>query len=152
MFAASLGPDGPRYGALGLFVSSHGKLTAVVRPGDAMPGGGRLLTASLAQIAGPFYSLSDNGMVAFNGSLDTDENGDGLFDTGVYVWKAGALTLVARTGTSIPGAGDIWLVQDRRAIGSRQSLAGAIVNNRGEVLFQAIPTDGTGVLLVAEPQ
>jgi hypothetical protein len=152
LFAASLGHTERTYGALGLFLSSNGKLMSVVRPGDEMPGGGRLRTASLANTAGPVYSLSDNGLVAFNAPLDTDEDDDGIFDTGVYVWVRGKVTLVARSGTAISGTEQIAFVQDYRLLGARQSLAGAIVNNRGQVLFQAILTDGTGVLLVAEPK
>lgn len=150
LFAASLGREGRNYGRLGLYLSANGTLEAIVRPGDEMPGGGRLLTASLAVIAGPVYSLSDNGLIAFNATLDTDEDEDGVYDTGVYLWHDGELTLVARSGTTIPGAGVVWHVQDWRIFGSRQSHAGAIVNNRGQVLFQAILQDGSTVLLIAE--
>ena len=34
-------------------------------------------------------------------------NGDGIDDTGVFVWSAGKLRLVVRTGTVIPGVGTV---------------------------------------------
>ena len=45
--------------------------------------------------------------MVFGGSLDTDVNHDGIGDTGVFVWSAGTLRLVARTGTIIPGVGTV---------------------------------------------
>ena len=45
--------------------------------------------------------------MAFNCVLDTDVNADGSLDTGLFVWSGGALRLVARTGTVIPGVGTV---------------------------------------------
>jgi hypothetical protein len=150
LFSANLSASG-NHSDLGLFLFSRGMIIPVVRPGEEMPGGGRLLTTSLSIASGPVYSLSDDGVVAFNATLDTDEDEDGVFDTGVYVWERGRIRLIARSGTVMPGVGEILAVQDPYAYGSRTSYAGALLNTRGEVLFQAILTDWRVVLLVAEP-
>ena len=75
----------------------------VARPGDEMPGGGRFVTAAI--ITGWQIDVNNAREVVFNASLDTDANGDGFPDTGLYVWSHGRLRLVARTGTEIPGVG-----------------------------------------------
>jgi hypothetical protein len=56
-------------------------------------------------------SFNDRGEVAFAATLDTDDDGDGILDTGVYVRSAGALQLIARTGTVVPGIGTIAHIQ-----------------------------------------
>ncbi len=133
--------------SLGLFLSRGGSLTAVVRPGDALPGGGHLLTTGAAS---PQFSFNDRGEVAFAGTLDT-ENGDGVRDTGLYIWTAaGGLQLIARTGTVVPNLGTIEDINPPSDIGSRIPFGGAVLNSKGDVLFTATLTDGLGVLLVAQ--
>ena len=39
--------------------------------------------------------------------VPADYNGDGTADTGLYAWSKGRLSLVARTGTIIPGVGTV---------------------------------------------
>lgn len=134
----------------GVFLYSKGTTLSVARPGDPMPGGGKLKTAS-------FFignqDLNDHGDVVFNAILDTDQDGDGILDTGLYVWSRGVLQLVARTGTVIQGLGTIAHLNPPDLAGfSRGPLSFANINNRGEVAFQAALTDGRGVLLVATPR
>jgi hypothetical protein len=137
---------------VGLFLLSGGAIVPVVRPGTPLPGGGHLRTTTAAiGFSWPLYWLNDNGAVVFNASLDTDEDEDDIPDTGIYVWEQGSIRLIARTGTAVPGLGVIAHIQHAQTIGSSRSIAGAIINNRGQVLFQAILTDGRGVLLIAEP-
>jgi len=84
--------------------------------------------------------------------LDADDNGDGIADTGLYVSSRGSLHLVARTGTVIPGVGTIAHLQPPGPVGNAYPNSGAIINDRGQVFFQATLGDGTtGVLLVATP-
>ena len=97
------------------------------------------------------------GEVAFNAILDSDVNGDGIPDTGLFVWSQGTLHLVARSGTVIPGVGTIAqlamafiIVPEPLPISSPTS--GAITNDRGQVYFGATLTDGRGVQLVATPK
>lgn len=131
----------------GVFLASKGSTIPVARPGDPMPGGGHLVTASLQDSN---YHLNNRGEVSFSATLDTDVNGDGLPDSGLYVFSKGSLSLVARTGTVIPGLGTIAYLGQAPffpfPVGT-----GAINNDRGQVIFFATLTDGRGVLLVATP-
>ena len=107
-----------------------------------MPGGGHLVTAGLVST----YHLNNRGDVSFAGKLDT-----GATATGLYVFSNGALSLVARTGTVIPGVGTI----DYLGLAPLSLLpagTGGVISESGEVLFFATLTDGTGVLLQASPK
>jgi hypothetical protein len=73
--------------------------------------------------------------------LETDVDGDGKPDTGVYIAsRGGALSLVALTGTVIP------------SIGTVVSVTKATINDRGQVGFAAQLSDGRTVLLLATPK
>ena len=138
--------------ALGVFFWEDGHTVAVARPGDAMPGGGTLVTASFFQST---YDLNEVGKVTFAGSLDTD--GDGVSDaTGVFVWSAGVLKVIARTGTEIPGLGTVTQILPPDLAGCfpgcfPYAFLSSAMNERGQVLFTAALDDGSGVLLVASP-
>jgi len=137
--------------SIGLFLSSGGSLSVVIRPGDALPGGGNFVTTGWFGVGtSAQFSFNDRGEVAFSATLDTDDDGDGILDTGVYVWSAGALQLIARTGTVVPDIGTIAHIQSPQSIGGRLPFGGAVLNSRGDVLFEATLTDGLGVLLVAQ--
>jgi hypothetical protein len=120
---------------------------AVARPGDAMPGGGAFVTASI--LAAENLHLNNAGEVVFNALLDTG-------DTGLYVWSHGLLRLVARAGTFIPGVGTVGqlltFVTVFPPLPGTYPNSGAINNNRGQVFFSATLTDGRGVLLLATPK
>jgi hypothetical protein len=133
--------------ALGVFLFSKGTTIAVARPGDAMPGGGTLVRASFQDSN---YHINNRGDVTFSGLLNTDVNGDGIGDTGLYLFSKGSLSLVARTGTVIPGLGTIAYLGLAPFV-PFPAVTGAIVNERGEVFFFATLSDGRGVLLVATP-
>src|SRR5262249_9301296 len=76
----------------GVYVSSGGHLRAILRPGDALPGGGTLLTASLAP---GNLDLDSAGDVAF--TLTMRDEHDGAFDTGIALWHGGRLEMIARS-------------------------------------------------------
>jgi hypothetical protein len=67
------------------------------------------------------------------------------------------MRLVARTGITIPGVGTVAHLANPFAVpanpnaGLMFASCGAVINNRGQVLFQAILEDGRDVLLVAAP-
>jgi hypothetical protein len=137
----------------GVFLSSKGTILPIARPGDQLPGGGRLVTAST--IGGNQVHINNPGEVVFNAVLDTDVNGDDIPDTGLYEWSKGTLRLVARTGTVIPRLGTISnLVLGTIVVPPPPGFvpnSGAVSNDNGQVLFGATLSDGRGVLLVATP-
>jgi hypothetical protein len=147
-FIGDLTPAPDAAVALGVFLYTRGTIAPVARPGDAMPGGGHMLTASNNVLD---FHLNDTGKVAFGVFLDTDVNGDGIPDTGIYVGTPGSLRLVARTGTVLPGIGTI--AQASASFGAPPVLgSGAANNNHGQVFFNATLTDGSVVLLLATPR
>jgi len=136
---------------LAVYLNSGHTTRAVALPGDAMPGGGTFVTTGFG------VSLNNAGEVAFGAALDTDVNGDGVPDSGLYVWFHGSVRLVVRTGTVIPGLGTIGQVATGVQIippppPGMYFPGGGPINNRGQILFGATLSDGkTGVLLLATP-
>jgi hypothetical protein len=153
VFLGDLTPPPLARRVTGVYRHSNGVTLAVARPGDPMPGGGHIVTAS--NLIGWQISLNNPGAVAFNALLDTDDNGDGVRDTGVFVWSQGVLRLVARSGTVIPGVGEVaHLVMGVLVVIGETGFvpnSGAMINDRGQVIFGATLSDGRGVLLVATP-
>jgi len=149
VFIGDLTPAPATADAVGVFLYSRGTVIAVARPGDPMPGGGTFLRAGF-QLTG--YDLNQRGDVSFAATLSTDVNNDGLADSGLYVFSKGSIRLVARTGTVIPGLGTIAYLGTSLDIIPSFFGAGAIINERGQVLFFATLSDGRGVLLLATPQ
>jgi hypothetical protein len=127
----------PSKDPFGVFFDDRGKTVAVARPGTAMPGGGKFVSASF------FVSnmgINNNGDVVFNCTLNTGQQG-------IYSWHAGKLTLIAKTGTVIPGIGTV----DKLDFAAGQPSGGALTNDRGQILFGATFKEGGGALLVANP-
>jgi hypothetical protein len=154
VFLGDLTPPPQARRVTGVYRHSNGVTLAVARPGDPMPGGGHLVTAS--NLIGWQISVNNPGDVAFNAVLDTDDNRDGVPDTGLFVWSHGVLRLVARTGTQIPDIGEVahLVMGVLVVIGSSGFVpnSGATMNDHGQVVFGATLTDGRGVLLVATPK
>src|SRR5262249_5120685 len=105
LFTADLTPAPDANQFAGLFLYSKGKATAVARPGDAMPGGGHLVTVRTT--GGNQEPINNRGDVVFNATLDTDVDRDGLPDQGTYQWSRGQVSVVARTGTVLPSVGTV---------------------------------------------
>ncbi|MGH7064597.1 MAG: DUF7453 family protein, partial [Stellaceae bacterium] len=97
------------------------------------------------------YYLNNGGDITFLAALDTG-NTDNEPDTGMYLVSHGKMRVVARTGTDIPGIGTVAHVNSPGLVGSGGLQAGGIINDRGQIFFEVILTDGTGVLLVATPR
>jgi hypothetical protein len=121
-----------------IFLYSGGTLTSIARQGDAMPGGGHLVSAAFNPGQ---YHLNNGGDVAFNALLD---NGD----EGVFLWSRGSLTLVAKTGTVVPGVGTIASL-DQYSTGLPTSYVD--LNDLGQVAFTAVLQSGGEALLLATP-
>jgi len=149
-FIGDLTPPPRSNQTFGVFLYTHGDVLAIARPGDPLPGGGVLLNPS---IVGGNDHVNNEGDVVFSAQVDV---GDGSLVTGLYQWSNGALSVVARTGTVIPGVGTIdQLASPQMVVPPPPVLSptsGAINNNRGQVVFQATLTDGRGVMLLATPQ
>jgi hypothetical protein len=155
VFKADLTPAPDAGLVAGLFRYSKGVITSVARPGDAMPGGGHLVTVSF--VGSHQESINNRGDIVFNGTLDTDVDGDGLPDQGTYQWSHGEVGLVARTGTVLPGVGTVRSFVPPSGIIIPPPVvfvpnSGAVNNDRGQVLFSALLTDGRYVLLLATPR
>jgi hypothetical protein len=105
VFLGDLTPPPEARRRTGGYRHSNGVTLAVARRGNPMPGGGHFVTAS--NVIGWQISVNNPGDVAFNAVLDTDDNGDGVPDTGLFVWSHGVLRLVARSGTQIPDIGEV---------------------------------------------
>ena len=139
LFAAGLqGTSSPIGDSQALFLVTGGTTVAVARQGQAMPGGGTLVSTTITP---GNYSLNDKGDVAFNALLDTGEEG-------VYLYSKGALSLVAKSGDVIPGVGTIANF-DMAGVGLPSSFVD--LNDGGEILFGASLTGGGGALLLATP-
>ena len=132
---------------LGVYFYNGSEVVSVAHPGQPMPGGGLLLTASALE--GNFF-VNNSGEVVFNATLDTGEQA-------VYSWFQGSLSAVVRSGTVIPGLG----VVDKTTFGSSvppgfpllvTPSAGVVNNDRGQILFGVTLLDGRGVLLLATPK
>jgi hypothetical protein len=151
-FLGDLTPPPASHEVTGVYLHRHGQTIVVARPGDEMPGGGRFVTS--ATIIGWQIDVNNAGEVVFNATLDTDDNGDGFPDTGLYLFSNGKRRLVARTGTEIPGVGTIAeLVMNVPLTPPPPPVfvpnSGANNNDRGQVVFGATLTNGRGVLLLA---
>lgn len=153
VFLGDLTPPPLARRVTGVYRHSNGVTLAVARPGDPVPGGGHVVTTS--NLIGWQISVNNPGDVAFNALLDTDDNRDGIRDTGLFVWSRGVLRLVARSGTVIPGLGEVaHLVMGVLVVIGNSGFvpnSGAMMNDRGQVIFGATLSDGRGVLLVATP-
>ena len=133
----------------GVFLRTRkGTLVAVARPGDSLPGG-VMKNASFTQGA---HAIDNAGNVAFAAQLDADVNGDGIEDTGVYVWAGGTITTVVKTGTVIPGLGTVVHVNRDFEIGTPYPWPGVHMNERGQVLTQVKLDTGVTYVVVATPK
>ena len=132
----------------GLYLHHRNALTRIAGPGDLMPGGGHVTFISFAD---DNVGLNNRGELAFATGLDNGEEG-------LYAYSHGALHLVARTGTVIPGVGTIFSLEmgNPNVPGSPPAAAGwptsgSRLNDRGQTVFGCTLADGRGALLLATP-
>jgi hypothetical protein len=136
----------------GIFRYSKGVLSAIARPGDAMPGGGHLV--SVSQITGSQHHINNQGDIVFTATLDTSTGG--VPDTALYAWSKGHLSLIARSGTVLSGIGTIASLTSPANVIIGPSpgffaLGGSINNDRGQIIYSATLTDGSCVMLLNTP-
>lgn len=134
---------------LAVYLYSKGAIHAIALRGDAMPGGGHLVTNGFG------VAMNNASDIVFGVDLDTDLNHDGVPDSGLYVSSHGSVRLVARTGTVIPGVGTIGQIATGVMIippPPSYFPGGGVINDNGQILFGATLSDGKiGVLLLASP-
>jgi hypothetical protein len=139
-------------GENGVFLRKrNGTMLAVARPGDSLPGG-VMKNTTFNQGA---HAIDNAGNVAFVALLGADSNGDGLDDTGVYLWSGGTIKTVVRTGTVIPGLGTVVHVNNPYYVGGANPYPGVHLNERGQVFTQVIVDTGGGestYVVVATPK
>jgi hypothetical protein len=109
---------------------------------DPLPDGGRVVFHG-------DYDANRAGTVVFEAALDSDDNADGILDSGVYTSSAGRLSLVARSGSRVQGLGTILATQSPVFLGD--FYGGVAINDAGQILFKAMLEDGRGVLLRTGP-
>jgi hypothetical protein len=121
-------------GPLAICLRRGQDLLQIAANGDPMPGGGHI---SLIPAADWSWGLNNRGEVAFAATLDTSAS-PGTPDEGLYIYSGGALHLIARTGTIIPGVGTIFSLEMGNPILAGPPLAsgiptcGAQLNSRGQ--------------------
>ncbi len=120
-----------------VFFYTHGKTIPIAWPGVSMPGGGTYLNT----YAGQDVAVNGRGDIVFSATLT-----DGT--QGIYLWRHGQLSLVAKTGTDT-GAGVIANVDD---YGAGQASTQVWINDVGQILFMARFQEGGGALLIASPK
>src|SRR5262249_41451761 len=114
------------------FLWSAGNTISIARMGDVLPGGGHMVSASFNPAN---FDMNSKGDVAFNALLDTGEEG-------VYLYSKGALSLVAKTGTVIPGVGTIGSMEFWGAGLAKGNLS---TSERGRGVLSAALGGGGGV-------
>jgi hypothetical protein len=152
LFTGDLTPAPNANQVLGVFLYSGGTIIPIARPGDAVPGGGHIVTTS---VVGGQIHLNNRGDVVFNAALDTDLNGDGVPDTGLFQWSHGQLSLIARSGSVLPGVGTIDNLTFSVIVTPPPTIlvpnSGADNNDQGQVLFGATLEDGRSVMILYTP-
>lgn len=131
----SVGSDGTE---TSVFLYTRGKYIVIAAPGVAMPGGG---TFARTGFANQNVTINNQGDIVFVATLT---NGD----QGLYRWRHGILSLVAKTGTDT-GAGTILNLDD---FGNGFASSQVSVNDAGQILFAAKFQGGGGAMLVATPR
>jgi hypothetical protein len=152
LFGGDLTPAPNANLSFGVFLDSGGQIIAIARPGDAVPGGGHIVTTSVLPEQ---MSLNNPGDVVFNAALDTHFNGNTANDTGLFKWSHGQVSLIARTGTALPGVGTLQSLVSNVIVTPPPPItvpnSGVVESDPGQVLFSAQLTDGSNVLLLATP-
>ena len=118
-----------------VFFHSKGRTIVIAAPGHYMPGGGRFARTGFNNQS---VAINNAGDIVFNAALM-----DGT--QGIYLWRDGHLSLVAKTGTYV---GKNRIANVDQGAGDTQ----VAINDAGQILFSAAYQAGGGGLLVATPK
>jgi len=120
------GAGAPVAADTGFFLATGGKLSKIVAPGDALPGGTFVATEGNRRAVG----VNKNGQVAFKATMENDQ-------TGVFLWQAGTFTSIATTGQTVGAAGVLGSVV--QGLGDPvQDGYHLAINDFGDVIFSGI--------------
>ena len=100
------------------------------------------------------YGINQRGWVAYAASLDEDTDGSGHIDSGMYVERHGQTSLVARTGTVLPGIGTVRDVGEQWSDPARVVApgdSGGLINRSGQLALTVTLTDGREAIVRATP-
>jgi hypothetical protein len=122
----------------GVFLFSKGKLITVAKPGDPLPGGGTL--RAIEHRRGP-VQVNKDGAVVFVAEISDTEGG-------AFAYRNGKLEVIARTGATLEGVGQVGPMVKDVAGFSGYNIG---LNDNGQVVFPAT-IDGTQCLILASPK
>jgi hypothetical protein len=132
------GSGAPQATDTGFFVFAGGKLTKVVAPGDALPGGKFVATEGNRRAVG----INKDGLVAFKATMENDQ-------TGIFLWKAGTFTPLVTSGQTLESSSKVdSLVQ---GVGDMDGYHLAI-NDFGDVAFSAVIGGDHAAVLALAPR
>lgn len=113
----------------------NGAFTALAETGQAAAGGNGSYSSFVQSLwTAALTPVNSTGQVTFRGTISGSAMGS-TDDGGIYRADAGSVVEIAREGTSYAGLGSLGLVND------------SVINNSGDVLFQAWFTAGYGFYL-----
>lgn len=118
----------------GVFLLHDGQVEALVRHQAPMPGGGNVRAVPAFPVN---WDINDRGEVTFAVALDTDDNDYGLPDRGLYLWADGEISVVPRSGQTVPGGAQLLVLQPDAFVGTLVPATGAQVNDFRQVLLTA---------------
>ena len=127
----------------GLYLATNGRIVPIAKRGDVMPDGWGFVSLRVGLSPA---TLNDSGDVAFVAQTER-ETGTGIGISrgeAVYASSHGALRLVAHPGSLILGVVGVLSVSSPPAT--------ALINERGDVVFQADTFGGQRLLLEAGPK
>ena len=120
-----------------VFLYTRGRTIVIARPGDPLPGGGN---AAVMGLTDQDIAINNGGAIVFDVTL-----ADGT--QGIYLWRQGRLSLVAKTGTQTPAG----VISDFDDFGIGLASSQVWINDAGQILFAAHFQGGGGAMLIATP-
>jgi hypothetical protein len=131
------GSGTPQADDTGFFLSSGGKVTKIVAPGDALPAGKFVATEGNRRAIG----VNKNGLVAFKATLENDRSG-------IFLWQAGKFTPLVTSGQTVESSKIDSVVQ---GLGGQDGYHMAI-NDFGDVVFSGVSGDVHEAILALAPR
>jgi hypothetical protein len=124
-----------------LYTAATGAITKVVAPGDALPGGKKLVSTEPGG-GRRSVGVNKNGLVIFKAVMENEEQG-------IYFWKDGTITPLVTSGQTIETSFKLdGIVQ---GLGGQNGYHMAL-NDFGDVAFTAVSGDVHAAILATAPR